>query len=272
MANDFLSQLDEPSEDASYAIEGLFDYDDEDYSPAFEALEDDLNNLGKVDGSAEAENDEEPAEAPTEDEGGEAPAEDGADGETPDLAAATDAQLEADNQDNDDTTLDGGEDTGEATDEPAPTDTADTTPAGDDPLKSLETKAAYKDKLYKLYAVVTDSIETMDTYTPEYTINVSTMYYKLRERLLELKQIIFDVSTKKISSLPVDEVLRKYQEANITYDAIMADLEKFTKEYERERKKADATENRAKINMPAKAVNDGLKKMSAARRSKQQSK
>lgn len=259
MQNNFYAQFEDANESV---LPDLFSDDEINETPALEALEDDLNALGAVDGRDEAEannkSNKSEEEDTTDDAGGDnAPTDndgeesDDSGEETEDLAAATDEQLEADGE-----TADPNMD-GEGGEDIDTTDTsvgdADTTAS--DPLRSIETKDAYRKKFVKLYSVIIDSITTMNTFTPEYTIEISKEYYKLREQLTELKDLIYIICTKKMSSMTVDEVLRKYSLCNLSYDAITRGMDNFMKEYNKQRKKMETL----------KGVKEAAKRMASSR-------
>ncbi len=218
--------------------------------PAMEAdaLTTGLNNLAKVDGTAEEENnpddgdigdntdttDKPMAPAPT----------------NTNLAEQTDQQMQDDGQETSaDTDLDAmGADMG-AGDDPNATAGGDmgatTTPEDDgqdtldDPLKNIETKRAYKDKFVYLYNIINDSLKTMESFTPEYRSKICNEYYAVRTNLTKLKTIIYDICINKISKMTVDEVLRKYTLANHIYDLSSRQLKEFFVAYEKEKSKEE---------------------------------
>lgn len=221
-----------------------------DLEPAMEAdaLTTGLNNLAKVDGTAEEENnpdggdigdtadtaDKPMAPAPTD----------------TNLAEQTDQQMQDDGQETSaDTDLDAmGADMG-AGDDPNATAGGDmgatTTPEDDgqdtldDPLKNIETKRAYKDKFVYLYNIINDSLKTMESFTPEYRSKICNEYYAVRTNLTKLKTIIYDICINKISKMTVDEVLRKYTLANHIYDLSSRQLKEFFVAYEKEKSKEE---------------------------------
>ena len=221
-----------------------------DLEPALEAdaLTTGLNNLAKVDGTAEEENNPDGGE--TGDTTGE--------GDKPmapaptdtNLAEQTDQQMQDDGQETSaDTDLDAmGTDMG-AGDDPNATAGGDmgatTTPEDDgqdtldDPLKNIETKRAYKDKFVYLYNIINDSLKTMESFTPEYRSKICNEYYAVRTNLTKLKTIIYDICINKISKMTVDEVLRKYTLANHIYDLSSRQLKEFFAAYEKEKSKEE---------------------------------
>lgn len=221
-----------------------------DLGPAMEAdaLTTGLNNLAKVDGTAEEEN------SP---EGGEAGDTTG-EGDKPmapvptdtNLAEQTDQQMQDDGQETSaDTDLDAmGTDMGVGDDPNATTGGdmgATTAPEDegqdtlDDPLKNIETKRAYKDKFVYLYNIINDSLKTMESFTPEYRSKICNEYYAVRTNLTKLKTIIYDICINKISKMTVDEVLRKYTLANHIYDLSSRQLKEFFVAYEKEKSREE---------------------------------
>lgn len=271
--NNFFDQLEEAEESA--IMPDLFSDDELESTPALEALEDDLNRLGEVDGTAEAEsgdttNDTSDAEsdAPaedTDDEDTSSEAEESDDGEdTEDLAAATDEQLEADGEAVDTSETPDGE--GEDIDTNDDSSDTDLTNTASDPLRSVAVKEAYRGKFVKLYTIIMDSITTMSTFTPEYNNTESKRYYQLREQLNELKELIYIICTKKISAMTVDEVLRKYSICNMTYDAITNDMKEFIDAYNRQQKKAQTKDRSERAREGAKRIANSINFESISKR------
>ena len=266
--SNFFAQFDEAEESA--IMPDLFD-DSDDMTPAMEGLDDDLNQLGEVDGSAEAEAEESEdtaeAEEPSEDTEAseeESEAEDTDGGETEDLAAATDEQLEEDGESVDTSdTPEGGADDLDTNDDSSDTDLTNT---ASDPLRSVAVKEAYRSKFLKLYTTIDDSVVTMNTFTPEYTNSESAKYYRLREQLNELKELIYVLCTKKLSAMTVDEVLRKYSLCNMTYDAITNEMQEFIEAYNRQQKKAQTKSRSERAKEGAKRIASSLNYESISKR------
>lgn len=208
------------------------------FDPVMEAdaLTNDLNKLASMDGSQE----EEP------DNGGE---EDVGENGKPlapkpkstDVAGEADKQLEEEGQTVDELDMmedqpqeDNGTDAG-TEDNGNPDTEAEQT--RDDPLKSIETKRAYKNKFVYLYNVITDSLNAMESFTPEYTSPLAQDYYTIRSNLTKLKQIIYKICVERISKMTVDEVLRKYSTANHIFDISANQLKEFFDKYAKERNK-----------------------------------
>ena len=207
------------------------------FDPAMEAdaLTNDLNKLASMDGSQE-EPDNGGGEDVDENEKPLAPKP-----KSTDVAGEADKQLEEDGQtvdeldmmenrpqENEDNNV-GAEDNGNP-------DT-DAEQTRDDPLKSIETKRAYKNKFVYLYNVITDSLNAMESFTPEYTSPLAQDYYTIRSNLTKLKQIIYKICVERISKMTVDEVLRKYSTANHIFDISSNQLKEFFNKYAKERDK-----------------------------------
>ncbi len=238
-ANDFYSQF----ETDDSPLPDIFGEDESEYYPANEALDDDVDALddmsdtkGKKSKADEPAGDgDNAADDTTDDEGG-----DEGGGGDDNLAAATDQQLKDDNQSADDESLDGG-DEGNAEDENANTD-IDSNNAGSDPLRSIETKSAYKKKFTMLYGVIIDSITTMESFSPAYNNKTAKDYYEIENGLSRLKQIIYDICTEKINKMTVDEVLRQYTLCNIAYDTLTRKLKEFSDKYNIEQHKIEVNQ------------------------------
>lgn len=216
--------------------------EDEEYYPANEALDDDVDNLGKVDGSNGSNQDsgDDNAADDASDDSGDSGDDDG--GGDDNLAAATDQQLKDDSQSADDESLDGGDagdDSGD-TDMNADANTDDTT--GSDPLRSIDTKIAYKKKFTMLYGVIIDSITTMESFSPAYNNKTAGEYYEIENGLSRLKDIIYDICTAKINKMTVDSVLHQYTLCNIAYDTLTRKLKEFSDKYNAEQRKLDVSQ------------------------------
>lgn len=227
---------------AEESIDSIFDFDFfVDVSPATESLEDDLEELGDMDGTnEEGEEPDETEDASTDDDGDEEPEEGGEDETPDDLAAATDEQLEEDNQSpEDEMSEESTDDDTEGTDDITTDNTTDS-----DPLKSVETKTAYRDKFILLYRSITDSVSVMEDFTPEYNSEASRIYYKCKQDFNTLRDQIYKICVKRMNHITVDEVLRQYTICNLTYDSILKDMHTFSDEYKKELKAVEAKEHR----------------------------
>lgn len=209
------------------------------FDPVMEAdaLTNDLNKLASMDGSQE--------EEPDDEEGGEDVGENGKPlapkPKSTDVAGEADKQLEEEGQTVDELDMmedqpqeDNGTDA-DTEDNGNPDTEAEQT--RDDPLKSIETKRAYKNKFVYLYNVITDSLNAMESFTPEYTSPLAQDYYTIRSNLTKLKQIIYKICVERISKMTVDEVLRKYSTANHIFDISANQLKEFFDKYAKERNK-----------------------------------
>lgn len=229
--NNFYSQFDSDESE----LPDIFGEDDSEYSPAFEALDDDVDDLGDVDGSDGGDNADthQKDDEETQDDNG---------GEDDNLAAATDQQLKDDNQSTDDENLDevdnGENDDGAGDENPDP----DPNTTGSDPLRSIETKAEYKKKFTMLYGIIIDSLTTMETFSPAYNNKFAKDYYEIENGLSKLKSVIYDICTEKLNSMTVDEVLRQYTLCNLTYDTITRKLKEFSDKYNAEQRKLDVNQ------------------------------
>lgn len=232
---------DSVKESASF-LDGLFE---DDYYPAMEAdsLDSSLNSLSKVDGSEEE-------QAPDSDTPADSGEDGGGDGDDRPLAPApkdtnvakqTDQQLQDSDMASPDDELDQmAEDTGadDGSSDTGSDDTSGDTSSSDDtqsdPLKSIETKKVYKDKFVYLYNIITDSLNTMESFTPEYRSKICREYYTVQSNLSKLRSIIYDLCVEKLPKMTVDEVLRKYSLANNIFDVCSRQLKEFFTAYNRE--------------------------------------
>lgn len=236
--------VEEPVKESTDDFTFGFDLFNDDFDIATEALDDDLDALGDMDGSNEEEDDtgeDTLVDDATEDEEPTDDTDNPEDDTPDDLAAATDEQLEEDNQSPDD------EMNGEDLDEGSTDDTTDmstTDPTADDPLKSVETKSSYRDKFIILYNALTDSLDAMEDFTPDFNSEASKLYYEIKRDINILKDSIYDICVKKMNKIPVDEVLRQYTTCNLAHDAIIRDMHKFSEIYNREMKASESKEKR----------------------------
>ena len=214
--------------------------DDEDYNeyePANEALDDDVDDLSKVDGGKESNDNDQDTNDADSDDGG-----DNDGGSDDNLAAATDQQLKDDSQSADDESLDGGDDESDGDDTNTDTDTNLDTNAGSDPLRSIDTKIAYKKKFTMLYGVIIDSITTMESFSPAYNNKTASEYYEIENGLARLRDIIYDICTVKINKMTVDTVLHQYTLCNMAYDTLTRKLKEFSDKYNAEQRKLEVSQ------------------------------
>lgn len=212
--------------------------DDEDYNeyePANEALDDDVDDLGKVDGGEDSNNQDsgdDGSDAGGDEEGG----------SDDNLAAATDQQLKDDSQSADDESLDGGNDGSDDADTNTDTDTNLDSNVGSDPLRSIDTKIAYKKKFTMLYGVIIDSLTAMEAFSPAYNNKTAGEYYEIENGLSRLKDIIYDICTVKINKMTVDTVLHQYTLCNMAYDTLTRKLKEFSDKYNAEQRKLEVSQ------------------------------
>lgn len=214
--------------------------DDEDYNeyePANEALDDDVDDLGKVTGEKESNDNNQDANDDDSDDGGDAEG-----GSDDNLAAATDQQLKDDSQSADDESLDGGDDGSDGDDSSTNTDANLDNTTGSDPLRSIDTKIAYKKKFTMLYGVIIDSITTMESFSPAYNNKTAGEYYEIENGLARLRDIIYDICTVKINKMTVDTVLHQYTLCNMAYDTLTRKLKEFSDKYNAEQRKLEVSQ------------------------------
>lgn len=241
--------VDEARGEIESDVDNIFDFNFfNDISPATESLEDDLEELGDMDGTNEDEEEPDDTEEDSEpeDDGGDEPDEGGEDDTPDDLAAATDEQLEEDNQSpEDDMSEENVDDATDSTDDISSDDTL-----GSDPLKSIETKTAYRDKFVIMYQSITDSMTILEDFTPEFNSEASSLYYTCKRNFSTLRDQIYKICVKRMNHITVDEVLRQYTECVLTYDSIMRDIKTFSENYTKEQKAIEAKEHRKSKSSP----------------------
>ena len=220
----------------------MFGNDEEydDYEPANEALDDDVDDLGKVDGSDDSDNSNQGGDDNADNDNAED--DDGDSGSDDNLAASTDQQLKDDSQSADDESLDGGDDGSDSDDTGTDDDTNLDNTTGSDPLRSIDTKIAYKKKFTMLYGVIIDSITTMESFSPAYNNKTASEYYEIENGLARLRDIIYDICTVKINKMTVDTVLHQYTLCNMAYDTLTRKLKEFSDKYNAEQRKLEVSQ------------------------------
>lgn len=108
---------------------------------------------------------------------------------------------------------------------------------GEELLNDPEAKPKYRLKFVLLYKNISDVIETLEAFTPEYNSPFVAKYYQIQTDLGRLKTAISKICTDRINKMDVTDVMNAYASANIIYDAICKMLDEFVKEYDREREK-----------------------------------
>ena len=108
---------------------------------------------------------------------------------------------------------------------------------GEELLNDPEAKPKYRLKFVLLYKNVSDVIDTLESFTPEYNSPFVAKYYQIQTDLNKLKTAISKICTDRINKMDVTDVMNAYASANIVYDAICKMLDEFMKEYDREREK-----------------------------------
>ena len=215
----------------SAVIEDLFDAALEADGDA--SIEKGLNQLDKISGNTE--------DAPADDR---EPAEN--DGESPDLAQATQDQMDKENEGDEEDPFSSDDPFGSG--ESGDSDTTDTSTStglsdnsGDDsntneedPMKSVEVKSAYRDRFVKLYEIIEDALTTMESFSPDYNTKISARYYTIQMDLTHLKEAIYRICTRRLNKMSVPEVLRAYTIANNIFDISTRMMKEFFDEYNTE--------------------------------------
>ena len=104
----------------------------------------------------------------------------------------------------------------------------------DDPIKSIETKSTYRDRFIHLYDVVSDSMTSLEKYSPTYNITPSEDFYKIKTNLSDLSDAIYKLVTIEIHKLTVPELMCKYKISNDIFDLNTRLLEEFMTKYKKE--------------------------------------
>lgn len=144
------------------------------------------------------------------------------------------------------------EDGGEGEDAPAddtgdePDDGADAEPEEPDTDKEIDdaiddpnAKKKYKDRFVNLYKHISDTIDSLETFSPDYTLKFTDEYFAIQSNLHRLKAAIYKICTKKINDMSTVDVMKAYTTANYAYDTIAQMLKEFAKQYNRERKSVE---------------------------------
>lgn len=169
------------------------------------------------------------------------------DNEIIDAAQATSDKLEEDGQDSpDDVGEDGGEepteDNEESPDEGGDAEddeSMDEESPEDNALNDLETRKKYHLKLKKLYKYINDSIDALATFTPAYNFEFVSTYYDIQNNFARLRDAIFKICTEKINDMDVVDIMKKYANACMAYDSLLAMLREFVDKYRKERDNRD---------------------------------
>ncbi len=108
---------------------------------------------------------------------------------------------------------------------------------GEEVLNDPDAKPKYRLKFVVLYKNVSDIIDTLESFTPEYNSAFISKYYQVQNNLVRLKEAIFKICTDRINKMENDDVMKAYASANIAYDVLSKMLDEFMDEYSREREK-----------------------------------
>ena len=169
------------------------------------------------------------------------------DNEIIDAAQATSDKLENDGQDSPD---DVGED--DTNDDAEPTendespdendgvdedDNIEEDMSSDDVLNDIETRKKYHLKLKKLYKYINDSIDALGAFTPAYNFEFVSNYYDIQNNFARLRDAIFKICTEKINDMDVVDIMKKYANACMAYDSLLAMLREFVDRYKKEQDK-----------------------------------
>ena len=130
---------------------------------------------------------------------------------------------------------------------------------GEELLNDPEAKPKYRLKFVLLYKNIGDVIETLETFTPEYNSSFVSKYYQIQTDLGKLKSAIYKICTDRINNMDVDDVMKAYASANITYDLLCKLLDEFMTEYTREREKLTGKRQEIKEKIKEKSFSSARK-------------
>ena len=130
---------------------------------------------------------------------------------------------------------------------------------GEEILNDPEAKPKYRLKFVVLYKNIGDVIESLEAFTPEYNSAFVSKYYQIQTDLGKLKSAIYKICTDRINSMDVDDVMKAYASANITYDLLCKLLDEFMTEYTREREKLTGTRQKIKEKIKEKSFSSARK-------------
>lgn len=119
---------------------------------------------------------------------------------------------------------------------------------GDDDDDGTDNKRIIRKNFFKLYQIIKDTLRSMEMFTPEYTSPVSKYYLKIQHSLTETQTSIYNVLSKTINDLTVEELMKKYTIANNIYDISARMLKQFFKEYNESMPKKNQTSDKFKLN------------------------
>lgn len=274
-AYEYAIEFDDDMEENDAVLESMFessiddDFPDQEYEPATEArktqstqdkIESGLNSLEKMSGTDGADTDENAPESKPSRQSS---------GNVADIASETDERMEQDGNQSSDEIIEQSEDEDDSNDtedtggndiddeanneddsemdnedDNDVDDDIDNTDEGetdidkelDDAIDDPDAKVKYKQRFINLYKHIDDVIDTLETFTPDYTSKYVHEYYALQSNIRRLKTAIFKICTKKIGTMSTVDVMKAYLTANFAYDTIAQMLKDFMSQYEKERK------------------------------------
>lgn len=91
--------------------------------------------------------------------------------------------------------------------------------------------------MVKLHNIIKDSLDAMNTFTPDYGIDVSRRYYKIRENLSTIDGILLRIINEQINDITVEELMKKYTTLCNIFDISVRAMRVFAEDYKSSLKK-----------------------------------
>ena len=79
--------------------------------------------------------------------------------------------------------------------------------------------------------------DTMNTFTPDYGMEVSRRYYKIRENLSTIDGILLRIINEQINDITVEELMKKYTTLCNIFDISVRAMRVFAEDYKSSLKK-----------------------------------
>ena len=91
--------------------------------------------------------------------------------------------------------------------------------------------------MVKLHNIIKDSLEAMNIFTPDYGIDISRRYYKIRENLSTIDGILLRIINEQINDITVEELMKKYTTLCNIFDISVRAMRVFAEDYKSSLKK-----------------------------------
>ena len=108
----------------------------------------------------------------------------------------------------------------------------------DDPDdEGTSTKRRIRINMVKLHNIIKDALDAMNTFTPDYGMEVSRRYYKIRENLSTIDGILLRIINEQINDITVEELMKKYTTLCNIFDISVRAMRVFAEDYKSSLKK-----------------------------------